>query len=198
MASDSSQHTDSIERVYAQALLELARTEGRIDEVRDELNAIAGLLDSEPGLAKLIDSRVLRSESLAQSLKHLFAGKVSDVLYRFLQVLNAKGRLSSLPGVIRAFGQLVEAEHGVVEVQAFVAAELGEQQASLVASNIGKVLGKRVVLKQHVDPSLIGGLKLRVGDRLIDGSAATQLKILKERITEQGREKARGFIEQPA
>lgn len=191
MASDQTKATNSIERVYAQALLELAEAAGQLDATRDELLEVGQLIANQPDLAKLLDSKVLRSENLAQALKNIFEGKVSDTVYRFLQVLNNKGRINALPGVIRAFEQLVEDKHGVVKVDAYVAVAIDEAQAASVAAGIGKAIGKTVVLKQHLDPSLLGGLKLRVGDQLIDGSAVAQLRIMKDRIIKEGREKAR-------
>lgn len=195
MASDNNNATNSIERVYAQALLELSEAAGQIDAIRDEMLEVGQLIANQPELAKLLDSKILRSESLASAIKAIFEGKVSDVVYRFLQVLNNKGRIDQLPGVIRAYEQLVEAKHGIVKVDAYVATNLDQAQADKVASGIGKALGKTVVLQQHLDPSLIGGLKLRVGDKLIDGSAVAQLKIMKDRIIKEGRAKARATRE---
>lgn len=195
MASDQTKATNSIERVYAQALLELAEAAGQLDATRDELLEVGKLITDQPDLAKLLDSRVLRSESLSSAIKNIFEGKVSDTVYRFLQVLNAKGRISALPGVIRAFEQLVEEKHGLVKVDAFVAALIDQAQIDKVAQGIGKALGKTVVLQQHLDPSLLGGLKIRVGDKLIDGSAVAQLKIMRERIIKEGRDKARSSRE---
>jgi len=195
MASDNNNAVESVDKVYAQALFEIAEQAGQTDAIGQELGELAQLIQTQPDLAKLISSRVLRAESLASALKSIFEGKVSDTLYRFLQVLNRKGRIANLPGVIVAYQRLVEEKQGVVEVEAFVAAPLDESQANQVAAGVGKAIGRNVSLKQHVDPSLIGGLKLRVGDRLIDGSAATQLKILRQRIVQEGREKARSARE---
>jgi F-type H+-transporting ATPase subunit delta len=195
MARDNNNAVESVDKVYAQALFEIAEQAGQTDAIGQELSELGQLIQTQPDLARLIDSRVLRAESLASAIKAIFEGKVSDTLYRFLQVLNRKGRIASLPGVIVAYQRLVEDKHGVVEVEAFVASALDENQANQVATGVGKAIGRNVSLKQHIDPSLIGGLKLRVGDRLIDGSAATQLKILRQRIVQEGREKARNARE---
>jgi F-type H+-transporting ATPase subunit delta len=195
MAIDNNNAAESVDKVYAQALYEIAEQAGQTDAIGEELKDLGQLIQTQPDLAKLIDSRVLRAESLASAIQSIFEGKVSDTLYRFLQVLNRKGRIANLPGVIVEYKRLYEEKHGVVEVEAFVANRLDDSQASQVAAGVGKAIGRNVILKQHVDPSLIGGLKLRVGDRLIDGSAATQLKILRQRIVQEGREKARSIRE---
>ena len=195
MASQNTGATESVERVYAQALYELVEAQGQIDDIRQELAQLGQLLGQSSQLASVIDSRVLRSESLRGIIERTFKGNVSDLFYRFLQVLNEKGRLSILPGVIRSFDELVEEKQGVVQVEAHVAMALDEAQSQQVAAGIGKVIGRNVVLRQHVDPSLIGGLKIRLGDRLIDGSAATQLRLMKQRMIRQGREKAKASFE---
>ena len=197
MASNT-QQTDSIDRVYAKALFEMTEQDGQTADIREELAELKGLIQSQPQLARLIDSQVIRTESLAQAIETIFKGRVSDLLYRFLQVLNRKGRFAALPGVIEAFDKLVDQKHGRVKVDAYVAIGLDDQQAQQVAQGVGKAIGREVTLIQHVDPTLIGGLKLRVGDKLIDGSAATQLRMLRQRIIDQGREKARAAAAQPA
>ena len=108
-------------------------------------------------------------------------------------VVNQKDRLGSLPGIVRAFANLVDERQGVVEVDAYVANRLDEGQASAIADRLGASMGRKVALKQHVDEELIGGLKLRIGDKLLDGSVATQLRLMRDKFVQAGREKARAI-----
>lgn len=197
MSNNGQLINDSVDRVYARALLEMAQERGRVDEVADEMDQLGELFKAEPQLRRLLSGRVLGKAERAASLQRLFEGRVSDTVYRFLQVLNQRDRLDKLPGIASAFADLVAEERGLIEVDIYVPQRLDATEAKEVAAALSKALGKEAVLHQYVDESLIGGLKIRVGDRLIDGSVATQLKLMRRRLIEAGREKARQAARTP-
>ncbi len=189
VSQDAEQRTDRVGRVYAQALLELAGDQA--DALAEEAGELLALIEREPQLGKLLSSRTLNSAQRSDLVEKLFKDKVSDVLYRFLQVINRKDRLEALPGILVAYRQLAAAARGEIDVDVFVAEAMSDDDGRGVADSIGQAVSKKVHLHQHVDPELIGGLKVRVGDRLIDGSVATQLKTMKRKLVEAGREQAR-------
>lgn len=191
VSTDAEQRTDSVSRVYAQALLELAQADNAADAIAEEVGELQALLHREADLGKLLSSRTLNSAQRTALVEQLFKGKVSDVLYKFIQVVNRKDRLGALAGILSTYRVLVAEARGEIDVEVYVAEALTDEAGRGVAESIGQAVGKRVHLHQHVDPELIGGLKVRVGDRLIDGSVATQLKIMKRKLVEAGREKAR-------
>lgn len=182
---------DSVVRVYAQALLDIAQENHQMLEVADQLQQLDDLLNAHPELLGLLSSRVVPTQERTGIIETVFNGRVGDLLYRFLQVVNSKGRLDILPGIIRAYALLVDERNGVVEVDVFVASPLSEDQTQKVADGISGVVGRNVVLRKHIDPHLIGGLRVRVGDRLIDGSVAAGLRMMRHRLTDIGRQQAR-------
>ncbi len=202
---DAEHKTDSVSRVYSQALLELAQAAeksgaegqaggqagGQADALAAEAGELLGLLGREPDLDRLLSSRALNSSQRKSVVERLFKGKISDVLYRFIQVVNRKDRLGSLAGILVAYRGLVSEARGELGVDVYVAEALSDEASRGVAESIGSAMGKQVQLRQHIDPELIGGLKVRVGDRLIDGSVVTQLRIMKRKLVEAGRERAR-------
>lgn len=188
MAQENSDVMQSVDWVYATALLDLAEQAGQRDDIRSEMDQVAELLGTEPELSELLASRVLSTADRSGCIERVFAGRISDLSYRFLQVVNDKDRLADLSGIVRAFGKLVDKSRGLVEVDAYVASPMDEAQARRVADELGASLGGEVLLRQHVDRRLIGGLKLRVGDRLIDASVATHLRRMKEKIVAVGRD----------
>lgn len=191
MSTDAELRMDSVSRVYAQALLALAQPQGQTDALAEEVGELLALIEREPQLGKLLSSRTLNSAERTVVIEHLFKDKISDVLYRFLQVVNRKDRLGSLVGIFSAYCAFAAEARGETDVDVYVAQALSDEDGRGIAESIGQAVGKRVHLHQHVDPELIGGLKVRVGDRLIDGSVATQLKLMKRRLVEAGREQAR-------
>lgn len=182
--------------MYAAALLELAEEAGGLDDVALEMAELGDLIAKQPDLGRLMSSRVLSASERASSIERIFKGKVSDVVYRFLQVVNSKGRLEELPAIVEAFSKLVDRKRGIIEVEAQVAVALDGAEAKRVTDELGAALGGTVVLHQVVDPAVIGGMKLRIGDKLIDGSVATQLRKLKQKIVAAGRESARGRVKE--
>lgn len=187
----AAEQTDAVSRVYAQALLGLAKQNNDLDGIAEEVAGLGQLLDDNADLSKLVASPVIADAKRRDMIQRLFEGKTSDTLYKFIQVLSRKGRLSSLPGVCRAFAGLVATERGQIDVEAIVARELDADTAARVARELGESMNKTVNLQQTVDESLIGGMRLRIGDRLIDASVATRLKNAANRLAAAGREKAR-------
>lgn len=188
--------TTLADRTYALALLHLADEAGQLDAIGDEVGQLADLFASQESLRKLLASPLISAAERRGSIERLFKGRINDVLYRFLHILNRKGRLGEFPGVARAFKVLHDEKRGIIAVDAYVAAPLDDAARARVADGIGSALGKTVQLQQHVDDTLIGGLKVRVGDQLIDATVATQLRLIREKLTAVGRDKARAAVAQ--
>ena len=192
---DNEDMIQSIDQVYAQALLDLADEVGQLDAVADEMAQLGELAREQPDLVCLISTRTLSVEQRGRIIENMLKGRVSDLVYRFLQVVNAKNQLDRILGIVKAVLEGLDDRHGIVRVKAFLAVALEAQRAQQVAELIGTVVGGQVQLEQHVQPDLIGGLIIRVGDRLIDGSVSTQLRIMRQRIVASGRDNARQKLE---
>ncbi len=189
--SDSTKTYSAAQTVYARALLELAQAKDCLAEVIDEMSQIGRLLRADAGLSSLCASQILSVEKRAQSLKAIFSGQISQITFDFLGVVNLKGRLGELEAICGAFAKAADQAMGLVEVGVYVAQAMDENGLAELAGGIGKALGKTAKLNMVVEPSLIGGLKLRIGDQLLDGSVANQLKNLKQRLVAAGCEQAK-------
>ncbi len=189
--SESNKTYSAAQTVYARALLELATSKECLAEVIDEMAQVGELLKTDAGLASLCASQILSVEKRGESLKRVFEGQISAVTLDFFGVVNQKGRLVELGDICGAFAQVAGVAMGQIDVDVFVAEVMDGGALSDLASGIGGALGKTAKLNMIVDPSLIGGLKLRIGDQLIDGSVANQLKNMRQRLIDTGREKAK-------
>jgi F-type H+-transporting ATPase subunit delta len=178
--------TDAVGRVYAQSLLGLAQDAGQVDAIAEEVGGLLPLVEPGGELYLLVTNPAISTDERAKIVQRVFEGRVSDLLYRFLQVVAGKGRLGSLQSILGGYLLQVSEARGLVDVDAYVATAMDEATAARVAEQIGRSLGKQVTLRQHVDESLIGGLKIKVGDKLIDASVASQLNQMKRRMM-QGR-----------
>jgi F-type H+-transporting ATPase subunit delta len=108
--------------------------------------------------------------------------RFSPLLGSFLKLISAKGKLGLLPEICIAFGQLLDAKRGKVDVEVTVARSLSGSELDLVRQRISTAIRKDATVQQVVDPDIIGGIVIRVGDKLIDGSVAAQLKSIEQKM----------------
>lgn len=168
---------------YATALFALAREAGQADEVRGELEELARLsTETDPALAAFFSSRALNDDYRAAILEKTFRGKLSDLTLNTLQVMNAHSRTDILPALLRQYVLRQEEAAGQVEAVAISAAELDEPQRQAVAAVAAQVSGKKPLIEYQVDPTLVGGLILQIGDLRYDNSVRRQLAEAHERL----------------
>ena len=177
---------------YAAALLELTEEQGVTDAVRDQARDLAELIDGDADLRHVLESPALSAEQRQGILEKALGGRVHDTLLKLVLVMNRKGRAGRIAAMCRAFDRLVDQHRGVVEVKAEVAQPLDDAAAGQLREQISAALGGRTVqLHTHVNPDLIGGLRLQIGDKLIDGSVVSRLNKMRSELVRRGREAAR-------
>ncbi len=191
MSSTRSALFSRMERSYAGALLELAQKVSVVDALVVEVVELDAFVRETPDVTKLLSARNLGMHDRLAAAEKLFKGRLSDLLYRFVLVLVRRDRFDELHGIAQAFVLLVEEEHGEVEVEATAAAALDQPTLDRISARLGEVLKRKILLSQKVDEAQIGGLKVRIADEVYDGSLVTQLRLIKEQLTESGRERAR-------
>ncbi len=180
---------DALALTYAKSLFELAEAKGgreTIEATLDELENILELARANPRFAEFLSSRALPAGDRARSLDAIFAGRISDLTRKFLRVLNEKGRLGYLVPIVGGFDQVVQAKFGRVEVDVFTAEPMSPDEFRGVSEALGRALGKEIVAHPYVDASMIGGVKLRIGDQLVDGSVATRLRKMRDLLGSEG------------
>jgi len=186
----TSETVDAVARVYAQSLLELAEAAGgdeKIVETSAELIAIMEIIRSDEATAEFLRSPIVEQEKRAIAIRRIFEGRISDLILRFILVLNGKGRLGEFGAMAAAYDELVNTRLGRVEVDVYtVEGRLEADQLAVLGEKVKSRFGQDPVFHQYADPSLIGGLVLRVGDQLIDGSVRGQLRRMREELLAGG------------
>lgn len=170
----------AVARVYADALLELAEPEGQADEVRDELESLAALYDSDATFREFLTNPAIDEDERREGQETLFRGRLLDVTVDTLQVLNAKGRSTLLPAVAVAYRGAHDHLRRRVQVSVTSARPLTDGQRGRLAEAVKTRTGRDPSFEERVDPSLIGGLVVRIGDEKTDGSVVTRLNNLSE------------------
>ena len=164
--------------VYATAMLNLAKSSGQEDGLREELARVSALLAGEQEFEAFLSDPTVDSEARQQMIEKLFRGRYSDVLVDSLQVLNRKERLGSIRAIAEAYRLLHQEMKGRVEVHVRTAAPLNEALRAKLRTKLAKKTGKQADLVETVDESLIGGLIVQIGDEKHDNSVLRKLATL--------------------
>ncbi len=180
---------DAVATVYAQSLFDLAFAKGGQAAVEQTLAELEGLMElarSDRRFNEFLASRIIGVEKRSDSIGRMLLGKISENTVRFIQVLNDKGRLHAFPAVVAAFDSIAQHGFGRVEVDVYTATALSDSDKAELASQLQAKLGKPPVLHTYTDASMLGGIRIQIGDRLIDASLGTRLAQLRERISDHG------------
>ena len=172
---------------YARSLLELANERGQADEAGRDMAAVRELLEQNPTFAAFLSDPGISASDRAATFDKLFRGRASQLVFNFLGVVNNKGRTRLLGAIAQAYNDLLDEQKGNVEVDVTVAQRLTGEQLEQVRQRVSQALGRNAVVHQYVDEEIIGGLVLRVEDRLIDASVRYQLEAMRERLLAAGR-----------
>ena len=182
-------HTDPLARIYARSLFELSEAmddREKTLEVADELEQVCELARSDHAFREFLGSPLVEAEARGKSIEKIFSERVNSLLLRFLLVLNANGRLGHLESIETAFTQLVHEHWGRVEVDVTTAKPMDDAAREAIVTRLKEAIGKDPVVHAYVNAELIGGVTLRIGDQLIDGSVATQLRRLEADLQKAG------------
>lgn len=164
---------------YALALYELADDQKALDDVAGDLTALRQLLAESEEFVRLIRSPVLSRADQTKGVAALCEKFGANPLTaKFLGVLASNRRLFALPGVIAAYLEELARRRGEVAAEVTSAVSLSDDEVQAVTDALRKVVGQKVSVNLTVDPSLIGGLIVRVGSRMIDSSLRTKLQRL--------------------
>ncbi len=172
---------------YASALFELALSEKKLPAVEKDLNAFGKLLDGSEDLMRLLRSPVFSSDDQLNAVTAILAkAKISGLAGNFLKVVATNRRLFVVPGMLQGFNALMSAHRGEITADVTVAEALSAKQTKELKAALKRVVGKDVAINATLDPSILGGMIVKVGSRQIDTSLKTKLSSLKLALKEVG------------
>ena len=174
--------TDPVARVYAQALLDLGRERQRMPALGAELEQLVAAVHGDAQLRNFLESPALDQASKKRVIESL-RGTVDDAVVNFLCVLIEKGRIGSLAAISATYRDLEDAAAGRVRVRAMTAVPLGKDLQKSLLETLQQTLNRECVLETEVQPELIGGLVLQVGDKVYDGSVSRALRRVRTEMT---------------
>lgn len=186
MATDDT-HAEGVPGRYAAALFELAKENSKVAEVESDLGKFQKLLDSSEDLRRMVRSPVIPCEEQSKAIGALLdkAG-VGGLAANFFKLIAGNRRLFAVPEMIKAFASLAAKERGEVTAEVTSASALNDSQVAALKATLKATVGKDVTLAMKVDPSLLGGLIVKVGSRMVDSSLRTKLQSLKVTLSGTG------------
>jgi F-type H+-transporting ATPase subunit delta len=167
---------------YARALLELATAQNQAQQVGEEIAAIRQVLESDASFGPFLSDPAIGRSVRSATLDKIFAPSASPLVMNFLRVVDRNGRLNHLSEIASAFADLLDEQVGNVEIELTVAQRLGDADLERVRQQIGSAMGRNAIVHQTVDDAIIGGMILRVRDRMIDASVRYQLKAMQDKL----------------
>ena len=172
----------TVARRYAGALYDEAEQQDIVEKIDEDIALIRESLDGSRQLVNFFDSPIIGREKKERVVRELFAERVEPLMLHFLLLLIKKKRETLLPNIARAYRRLRDEQLGVTEALVRVPGALDEKEREHLKDRLEAMTGGQVRLQVRKDPDLVGGLVVRIGDTVYDGSVQHQLESLRERM----------------
>jgi len=169
--------------VYAEALLDVADQRGQADETGQELESVVReVLVQSPEIERALASPIVRRKVKQRMIDAAFEGKVSDLMFNFFHVLNNKERLPLLRHVAAAYRDLLDQRAKRLRVNVRSAVALDDSHTQRLRQEIARATGLEPVITTKIDPALLGGMIVQIGDRVFDSSVRTRIETIRNQL----------------
>lgn len=168
---------------YAQALFELGERDGKLDFFSAQLKTVAELFASHAELRQIMFYPQVPAEVKKDTLQKVFGQDLDKMIMNFLMLLVDRRRISGIGQIWHEFRQRVNAVNNVEEAEVITAVPLAEMTKAALQQKLSEISGKSIVLHTKINPSIVGGVVVRIGDKLIDGSVLRQLADIRHELT---------------
>jgi len=177
---------EQVAKVYASALVDAAEAAGQTEAVMDELDSfLIDVLAAAPKLEVVLGSALVSPDEKSALLDKALRGQASPLFLNFLKVVSHHGRLDILRPIHQAAHDLYDQMRGIVRVQVASAADLEEPLKLELTDSVRRIVGGKPVLEMEVWPELVGGMMMRVGDTVYDGSISTRLEKIRQEMIDR-------------
>jgi F-type H+-transporting ATPase subunit delta len=168
-----------IARVYASSLIELGTEKKILPDLEEEIKFIAGMISDDRNFRHFLTSPGITKDAKKESIEKIFKGKLSDYMVNFIKVLIDNDRQSAIPEIYEMFTGLIDEVNNRQRVTIITSVDLDSTLKGKLTAKLKDVFKKEIILKEEIDPSILGGIIIKVGDTVIDGSLAKDLRNIK-------------------
>lgn len=173
---------ETLERVYASALFELCIENNSLSDIFEEMTQVNDIFSENEDFLKLLSSPLISLENKHDVLDKTFSDRLSDMFFDYLCVLTDKGRIGFFSGIFSEFKEMYNKQMNILEVTVITSQPMSEKIREKLINKLSCVSGKKIVLDERVDKSLLGGIVLRYENTEIDSSVKGKLDKLKKQI----------------
>lgn len=171
----------NVRRRYAEALARIALEEGRPDEFREELGKVIEILENNRELTDFITNPMIKKEVVKEAAADILGGAVNQKIINLLFLLIDNRRVKELKGILEEFNSIVNREMNIIDVVIYSAYPLEESLIEDIKEKYRRLYGASAARASvEIDPGIVGGVKVRIGDTLIDGSIKSRIEALKK------------------
>lgn len=171
---------------YAKSLIDLAKEQGNLDAVKSDMEQIAAVIKSSTELQAVLSNPIIKTDKKQSILTSLFGGKVRPEILNFFEIMVRKGRSGLIYATALEFVEEYNEIKGIVNAEVTSATLLSAENFEALKTTIAQQINAQVILTNKVDPALIGGFVVKVGDRQVDVSLAGKLNKLERYLINQG------------
>lgn len=172
----------TVARNYAETLLSLASSAGDAEEWGTMLRHVASAVSSDLTLQRFLESPRIPAENKIAMLKRALGDRVPRLFLRFLERLVQNRRQGLIPAIADQYDTLLDSTNNIVHARVTVARDTSDEERSVIAARLSTAVGRTVIPHLQVDPAILGGVVVRIGDTVMDGSVRRKLGVLKRQI----------------
>ena len=167
---------------YAESLFDLAKEENKVTQYLDDIKLVGEVLGSDPQIVQFFNHVLIENEKKIQLLDQSFKGNVDQYVLNFLKLLVQSRRIRYIDDIVKSYIKLSNQYLGIEEGMIYTPYELTDQQIQDIEKAISKKENKKVTLKVSIDPSLLGGIKVQIANRIYDGTIKNKVEMLKKEL----------------
>lgn len=173
-----------IAKRYAGALFEVSLELKQEQVFKEELQGIVNILKTYPEFDQLLKSPLIQSQEKKDIITKVLKDKVSQEIFNFLFILVDKRRLTYFQEIVQSFISMVEASKNIVEAVAITAQPMSKEEMLRLQAKLSLSSGKNVTLKNEINQEIVGGVLIKIGDQVIDGTIKNRLSQMREQLTQ--------------
>lgn len=167
---------------YAESLFDLAKEENKVTQYLDDIKLVGEVLDSDPQIVQFFNHVLIENDKKIQLLDQSFKGNVNQYVLNFLKLLVQSRRIRYIDDIVKSYIKLSNQYLGIEEGMIYTPYELTDQQIQDIEKAISQKENKKVTLKVSIDPSLLGGIKVQIANRIYDGTIKNKVEMLKKEL----------------
>lgn len=178
-----------IHEIYSDVMFELAEEAGLVEQVMDDLDAVAEVMKDEPEFLSLLTVGQVKEDEKSKMIRRVFKGRVNDLTLDFLCVLAKRNRMNFVHGIGDRYEALLDERKNLHRIEVTLAKEPTDEQTEKIKADIKKAMNAEIKLSVNIDPEIIGGIIIKKGDLMVDNSVRTILNRTVDAIMTRSKEK---------